>query len=597
MGSTVPTVRLQVGLESLTALIASVVPDVSGIDKIFDYLVPETFASKVSLGARVRVVLNNRRVSGWVVRLETRSETTADGLSFDKLSPLIAVSGLGVEPDVIAVTHWAANEFFGSWRSMLSRASAPRVRERNAHPKRNVPPPIDDPVALAASTLADGGGGLLVIPPCMSALSAVHSLAQRGPVLVVCPTQRMAALGAASLRRRGLTTALAPEDWDAAKSGVNVVIGARSAVFSPCRDVSAIVVIDEHDELHHDERSPTWNSVDVAQERARQLGVPCILTSSIPSAESLHRHREATVEVTHQAGWPTVFIENLNELTVSGSLLSTSLLDSITASRGTTVCVLNTKGKARLVVCKSCRALQTCDNCGSALTIDSDDVLQCTRCSQDHGSVCVTCGRPSFSVPRGGVSHLVSQVQKSTRRPVVEVTADTDDNWTSGSVFIGTEAVLYRIPHADTVVFADIDRDLNAPRVTSAREVASLLVRAARVVGSDGRLVIQTRTPEHPLLKAISSIDPSQALGDWNESDVSTRKTFSFPPFGFLVQVSVADGNSFVEMPNLVPVKVAVRGDSALLSSDSRDDLSRAIVALRQTYGTSLRVHADPTRY
>ncbi len=573
------------------------VPDVSGIDKIFDYLVPDSLASKVEPGVRVRVVLNNRRVGGWVVALESRSDATSDGLSFDKLSSIVSVSGLGVEPDVIALTRWVADECYGSWRSMLSRASAPRVRERHAHVRRSTPPETVDPVADAARELADAGGGLLMIAPCASALTVVHSLAHRGPVLVVCPTQRMAVLGAASLRRRGLTTALAPDDWDAARAGVNVVIGARSAVFAPCRDVASIVVIDEHDELHHDERSPTWNSVDVARERARRLGVPCVLTSSVPSAESMLLHRDATVVVPTPVGWPTMVIEDLNEVPVAQSLLSSSLLDAVSDSRGTTVCVLNTKGKARLVVCRSCRALQTCAECGSALTIDDDDHLQCGKCRSDRGLVCVGCGRTTFTVPRGGVSHLVSQVQKSTGRPVVEVTAETDDSWTSGSVFVGTEAVLFRIPHAETVVFADIDRDLNAPRVTAAREVASLLVRAARVVGAGGKVVVQTRTPGHPLLRAVTSGDVSQALLAWNHLDLATRETFSFPPFGVLARVSLADGGSFADLPVLAPVRCAVRDDGALLSAPSRDAMRDALLLLRQRHGTSLRVHADPTRY
>ena len=573
------------------------VPDVSGIDKVFDYLVPDSLAAAVSPGMRVRVVLNNRKVSGWVVRVESRSDTTVDGLSFDKLSLVTAVSGPGVEPDVVAVTRWASEEFLGSWRSMLSRASAPRVRERVAHPNLSVAGVAEGPVAGGASGLAAAGGGLLVVPPCDSVLPAVQALAHSGPVLVVCPTQRMAALGAAALRRRGLTTAVVPDEWDAARAGVNVVIGARSAVFAPCRDMSSIVVIDEHDELHHDERSPAWNSVDVAEERARRLGVPCILTSAVPSAGALHRHRDSMVVASSAGGWPAFVIEDLNEVPVARSLLTSSLLDAVSGSRGTTLCVLNTKGRAKIVVCRSCRALQTCGECSSALTIDDDGHLRCDKCGVDRGSVCTACGRTAFTVPRGGVAHLVAQVQRSTGRSVVEVTADTDDSWPAGAVFVGTEAVLHRIPQAETVVFADIDRDLNAPRVTASREVASLLVRAARVVGGSGCVVVQTRTPDHPLLRAVSSGSVHEQLMEWNRADIATRETFSFPPFGVLARVSLAEGESFGDMPDVSPVRAAVHDGEALLSAGSRDAMREAVNMLRLRYGSSLRVHADPTRY
>ena len=573
------------------------VPDVSGIDKIFDYLVPDSLAPRVSEGVRVRVVLNNRRVSGWVVRLETRSDSTADGLSFDKLSPVLSVSGLGVEPEAIDLTRWAAEEFYGSWRAMLARASAPRMRERHVHRRRTAPGAPGDAVGVAASELADNGGGLMVIAPCASALSVVHALAARGPVLAVCPTQRMAVLGAASLRRKGLTVALAPDDWDAARAGVDVVIGARSAVFAPCRGLASIVVIDEHDELHHDERSPTWNSVDVAQRRADLAGVPCILTSAVPSAESLVRLAESTRVVQSAGGWPRVTVEDLNEVPVAQSLLTSSLLGAVSDGAGTTVCVLNTKGRAKLVVCKSCRALQTCRDCGSALTLDDDDRLACAKCLVDRGLVCVDCGRTSFSVPRGGVSHLVTQLQKSTGRAVIEITAESGDTWTPGSVFVGTEAVLFRIPQAETVVLADIDRDLNAPRITAVREVASLLVRAARVVGASGHVVVQTRTPGHPLLRALTSADTGAALAQWNHDDIETRRSFSMPPFGVLATVTLAGEASFDDVPGLAPVRCAVRGDEMLMSASGRDEMKTAVSRLRQVFGASLRVHADPTRY
>jgi primosomal protein N' (replication factor Y) (superfamily II helicase) len=84
-------------------------------------------------------------------------------------------------------------------------------------------------------------------------------------------------MGAAFLRRKGLSTALVPDEWDGARGGVDVVIGTRSAVFAPCPELKAVVVIDEHDELLKEERSPAWDATAVASERARHAGIPLIL--------------------------------------------------------------------------------------------------------------------------------------------------------------------------------------------------------------------------------------------------------------------------------------------------------------------------------
>lgn len=574
------------------------VPEVSGIDKVFDYLVPESLVPRVGRGTRVRIDLNGRRVGGWIVEIGSAEERTDVQVDIERLVPIVSVSGDGVDPDVLPLTKWMSQRWFGSWRATLSSASAPRMRGRNVNPRRGQKITFpDDAVTVAGRERVKLGGGLMVVPPLASALSVVAELARDGSVLVVCPTQRMAVLGAAALRRRGFTTALVPDDWDAAKAGVDIVIGARSAVLAPCAGISSVVVIDEHDELHHEERAPTWNASDVAQERARQAGIPCLLTSAIPSAQALHEHADSTSIVSLERTWPKIEVVNLDDVPVAGSLLSSEMLGSISADGATTVCVLNTKGKARLIACKACRAVQACNTCSSLLTQDDNGGLHCVRCNESAGAVCVSCGRTSFVVPRGGVSQLVSQVVKSTRNPVVEVTAESEDTWTKGTVFIGTEAVLYHIPQTDAVVFADIDRDLSAPRLTAAREVLSLVARAARLVGSSGRIIIQSRQPSHPLLVALASENPQTAILHWMQNDLAQRRMFTMPPFASMVRVSVVAPKSFDDLPVLSGVDVAREESSLIVKSVEAENLSEAIQILRAHYGTSLRVHADPKRY
>ena len=111
--------------------------------------------------------------------------------------------------------------------------------------------------------------------------------------------------------------------------------------------VSAIVVIDEHDESLHEERAPTWNASEVATERARLAGVPIVLTSAVPSLAALVSWVDKTIHVDSAHGWPKIEIVDLASVPVAGSLLSTELLTSISAPGTTTACVLNTKGKAR----------------------------------------------------------------------------------------------------------------------------------------------------------------------------------------------------------------------------------------------------------
>ena len=543
-------------------------------------------------------MLNGRRVGGWITHVSHYVEGDSSGVSLDRLKPIVSVSGLGVEPELVPLTKWISERWWGSWRSVLSSASAPRMRERIVHPRRTHSQDIGtDAVSIAAFELFQSGGGLLVVPPALSALAVVLRLACIGPVLVICPSQKMASMGAAFLRRKGLSTALVPDEWDNARGGVDVVIGTRSGVFAPCPGISAIVVIDEHDELLKEERSPAWDATAVASERALQAGIPLICTSAVPSAQSQYVLSEHIMQVQTHGGWPRIVIVNLSDIPVAQSLLSSELLEAVGTSGATTVCVLNTKGKARLIVCKSCRHVQACPSCASLMTYDEDNNLWCLRCQEMHGGVCLSCGRAAFTVPRGGVSQLVSQIQASTRNPIVEISSDSPDDWSKGTVFIGTEAVLHRIPTADTVVFADIDRDLGAPRMTGAHEVLSMIAKAARMVGAKGTLVIQTRQVENPLIVALSQSDVSVALQKWNDADMAQRRAMTLPPFGAIARVSVTAPRLMTEISLPVGVSTARDDDAYLVRTASRTELDAAVALIRAEFGVAARIHIDPYRF
>jgi primosomal protein N' (replication factor Y) len=356
------------------------------------------------------------------------------------------------------------------------------------------------------------------------------------------------------------------------------------------------VVIDEHDELLHEERSPTWNAVDVARQRAQLAKVPLIVTSPVPSAESLHHFTDSVTIARTTQQWPAIEIVDLGEVPVAGSLLSSQLLAAVSNEKMSVACVLNTKGKSRLIVCRSCREVQLCPQCRSLLAQD-DDVLVCLRCGDEHGAVCLTCGRTSFLVPRGGMGQLAGQIRASVGRDVVEVSGESDENLGDGSIYVGTEAVLHRVTRVDVVVFADIDRDLGAPRVTAAREVLALVTRAARVVGDRGTIIIQTRLTEHPVIAALASDEPFDALLRWCESDLQQRHVFSLPPFSQLVRVNVRAPHSVDEVPELDGIDIARHNDNVILKSTDRTALEAGIQTLRQLFGTHIAVYCDPVRY
>jgi len=591
VGAALATRRLQVGREALTrnSLVARVVPDVSGIDKQFDYLVPPLFEQRVRPGAVVRVELNGRRVDAWVVEVGQADEPGFSVVSVDKLSPLLDVAELGVEESVVPLAQWVAHHWCGPLRNVLSSATPVRKRSKPTHARRGTRNRDAGAGRSVLDSVLDNGGGLLRVPPLESAMSVVIEAAARGSVLVLCPTLRMARLGAASLRRKGLTTAELPDQVDAAISGVDVVIGARSAVLAPCAGLSAIVVIDEHEESYHEERVPTWWAPEVARERGRRMGVPVVLTSPVPSAAS--ELMCGAVVNSSPGGWPRVDIVNLLDVPVKGSLLSGELLESVRYAGASVLCILNTKGTARMLACKACRALQTCAACRGALHAH-EDVLACAACLSERAAVCSTCGRTALVNVRAGTTRLTQELSAAASLPVVEVTASTQGVGSGSAVYVGTDALLHRVRTAGTVVFLDVDRDLAAPRMGAGRDVLAGVARAARIVGRSGRVVIQTRQVDHPVLVALSE----GTVDEYLRTDTEMLRTLALPPFSSVAVLTADDEIPDGAVPDRPGVEWSRDGGGIVARGTDRAALLDFASEVRAKSGVRVRVAVNPAR-
>src|SRR5690606_4305383 len=123
------------------------------------------------------------------------------------------------------------------------------------------------------------------LPPSVDPTLVAVAVAARGNTLVLCPTASQAHAIARGLRTAGVPAAQHPRDWALGAAGATVV-GTRAAAWAPVGDLAAVVVVDEHDESHQQEQAPTWHARDVAAERARRAGVPCVLTSPCPTLEA-----------------------------------------------------------------------------------------------------------------------------------------------------------------------------------------------------------------------------------------------------------------------------------------------------------------------
>lgn len=566
--------------------VVRVVPDVSGISKVFDYSVPPGW--DVDIGSMVRVELNRRRVAGWVVAVDVEAPPGVE------LRPLTKVSSVGPSAEVVELARWAAHRWSGRWASVLTSASPDRMV--SSLPRRPDGADPDLPVASSRAVEAFSRPGVTVVrtPPGEDLADYVLAAASLGDAVIVAPTLDDARHHGARLRGAGARVYLAGRDFvQGATAGS--VIGARSAVWARVRDLAAVLVLDEHDESLQEERNPTWNARDVAIERARRAGVPCVLVSPVPSVVAL-AVADRLIEPSRgeeRRGWPRVqIVDRRTEDPLRGGLFSPELVAEIRSGRRV-MAVLNRKGRAKMLACATCGELVRTED-GEHLMSEVDGVLRSDATGEERPLICANCTGAKLKRLRLGVNRAAEELAALAGVPVRDLSADPSAQPADASILVGTEAALHVGWTPDSVVFLDVDQELLAPRYRAAEQAYALLSRAARLVGPQGRVLVQTRTPEHRTLRAALHSDPAR----FGAEELQVRTAAGWPPASALAEISGAAAEAFVE-PLLGRVDVDVLGPRPdgryLLRCADAERLAEVLASARRPKGR-LRVAVDPPR-
>lgn len=592
-------------------------PDVPAVTREFDYLVPETLTDPIGVGTVVRVPLHGRRVRGWVV---------ADGVTpatpVARLVPVHRVVSAGPPAAVVDLARWAARRWAGPDTAFLRAASPPNV----VTPTDPVEPaaalhPVGAPPADLGGPWPDAPVRVVTWPPALDRRELVLSAcAPEGTTLVLVPEPAGAAPLVRAVARTGrtvlhhhsaLTDRARTQVWEAARRGAQVVVGGRAAVWLPIPDLAAVVVLDERDEAYQEERAPTWHARDVALERARRAGAVVTLVSPVPGPEAAAlpgAERVTPPARTLRRGWPVLDVVDLRDepprAGVAGEGLGAAVRRAVDAD-GRALVVVNRRGRARLLACRACATLARCEVCGAALA-QPDDQLECGRCGTTRPPVCAACGATSIRAVRPGVHAVRDEIAALVpRTAVTDVDAETADLG-AAPVLVGTEAVLHRVargsvPPVRLVAFPTFDEELCALRYRAHEQALWLLVRAARLLGDrsrGGRLVVQTRMPDHPVLAVAATGDPDGFLA----AETEIRRALAYPPFGAVAEVSGVAAAVTVAADALRAAGLTVVGGDtgpALVRAATPDALADGIAAADLGPARArgrLRVAVDPAR-
>lgn len=563
-----------------------VIPDVPALARVFDYELPDGFNARV--GTIVRVSLQGRRVRGWIEALDVEPEAA-------EIQPVLAVVSDGPPGELVSLTKWIARRWVG-----------PRT-----HPLRSASPPNVAALQVTGGTAAEPPGfslSVTITPAAADRVGAVRSvLANEGSTVVVVPARAGAFANRVSDRDVVTLVASTPDAertrrWSRAREGSCVVVGGRLAALAPVPDLAAVVILDDADEALKEERAPAWHARDVAIERARRAGVPVYIFTPVPTVEDLVLEPDPAVPSRPDArdGWARLEIADLRDerpgRRVLGDRLVAAVRRAVDAGERV-VCVLNRKGRARLLACSKCEHIATCEVCEAAVA--GGDELTCPRCGATRPVVCRECGSTRLRILRPGIASLRDDLAALFPRvEVAELDASGEGN-ADAQIVVGTEAALHRVRGRIAVVaFPEFDQELLAPRFRASQQAWWLLVRASRLVaGRAGRVVVQTRAPDHDVLVGARGADPLPSV----RADAEFRRASRMPPFGGVALLSggddavrlagdalVAEGAEVFALDGHALVRAP--DPDALADAFAHADLDRARAAGR------LRVEVDPVR-
>ena len=357
-----------------------------------------------------------------------------------------------------------------------------------------------------------------------------------------------------------------------ARSGeADIMIGPRSALFTPFDRLGLIIIDEEHDGAYKSEKSPRYHARDAAIERARISGAMVVLGSATPSMTSLYhalngRYQLHRLNYRAKAGssLPEVQVIDLREelRLKNKGILSRALKDELTGclQKGQQAMLfLNRRGFAGFVSCRSCGHVIKCSHCDVAMTAHKGGLLKCHYCGNEAPApkLCPSCGSPyiaAFGIGTQKVQDLVQQEFPQARilRLDRDTTAGKNDmadilrHFAEGKadILIGTQMIVkgHDFDNVSLVGILAADLSMHSGDYLSSERTCQLLMQAAGRAGrSDrrGKVIIQTYQPDHYAITAAAAQD----YDAFYEQEICFRRIMGYPPVSQLLQMLVESGS------------------------------------------------------
>ncbi|MGL4335532.1 MAG: primosomal protein N' [Turicibacter sp.] len=375
---------------------------------------------------------------------------------------------------------------------------------------------------------------------------------------------------AVAVLHSGLSMGEKYDEWRKILKGeVSIVVGARSAIFAPFKDIGVIIVDEEHEGTYKQEESPRYHAIEVAKRRAKNHGCPIVLGSATPSLESFARAQKGVYELltlskraVSSATLPRVELIDMKEAAseADSMILSQRLalaIDDRLNKKEQVVLLLNRRGYSNFLQCRECGDVVTCPNCDVSLTYHKPNhQLKCHYCGFEIPviSKCPSCQSDTLRFFGLGTQKVEEYLQE--RFPSARVMRmDVDTTSKKGAhqqlisaferkeadILLGTQMVGKGLdfPEVTLVGVLAADQALHISDFRAAERTFQLLTQVAGRAGRHhklGEVLIQTFSPNHYALQCVIAHDYFQFYA----KEMQMRRQFGYPPFYYLCSVSLS---------------------------------------------------------
>ena len=362
------------------------------------------------------------------------------------------------------------------------------------------------------------------------------------------------------------------DEWKKINDGrAKIVIGARSAIFAPVRELGIIIIDEEHDSSYKSEMTPKYDAKEVARFMCKEANVPLLLGSATPDIDTYYRAKKEEIMLlklktrANKAKLPEIEVIDLREELAkqNKSMISTKLYEEIEKNledKKQTILYLNRRGFSTFVMCRNCGYTVKCKNCNINLTYHSNtNKLKCHYCGYEEKLVtkCPSCGSEQIRYFGTGTQKLEYEIKKlfpnaSTIRMDIDTVSKKNSHEEilgkfkneNIDILIGTQMVVkgHHFPNVTLVGVIAADGSLNIDDFRANERTFQILTQVAGRAGRDkdkGRVIIQTYNPDNFSIECAKKQDYDL----FYNAEILMRKQLKYPPFCDIILIGFTSIN------------------------------------------------------